>query len=238
MLRKKRYRVVCCNSNAPGYERHGSHHVTHESGLHRVAVNKSHVAVGDDSKQHIVWANNGKTGYSKLAAEPVDVRHRGVGSRRHGVRDHSRFASFDLVDVPRLVVNGQIPVDDAHATLSSHPDGHARFGHSVHRARDDRRKNGDVASESRRRVSLARNDVRVSGKKHHVVVCQSREPEWILCNHGHPFPWKCTLCVFLLIVARRYRWRLAEFLAHIRRHGGTLRVPLTLGVCVSLTFTQ
>ena len=77
-------------------------------------------------------------------AERVDLVDRGVGRRRDRVGDHARLAALDAVDHRRLLLDGEVAVDDADAALAGDGDRHARLGHGVHGTRDERRRDGDA----------------------------------------------------------------------------------------------
>ena len=45
------------------------------------------------------------------------------GSDGHWIHDHSALRALDLVDFPGLLLNRQVPMNDAQAALLRHSDG-------------------------------------------------------------------------------------------------------------------
>src|SRR5262249_39798610 len=103
------------------------------------------------------------------------------GMDRDRVDDHPALRLLHLLDLERLLRDGEIPVDDAEPALLRHRDRGARLGHGVHGSADE----GDVqpqrARERRRDVGLSRQDVRRRGNEEDVV---EREPFTQLVLHG------------------------------------------------------
>jgi len=102
-----------------------------------------------------------KARHSELAADRVDFCHGRIWSRRDRIGDHSRLAALDLVNLGGLILDRQVAMKDADSALASHGDGHARLGDRVHRRGEKRRGDRDSAGETRARVCLARDHVRV-----------------------------------------------------------------------------
>ena len=60
------------------------------------------------------------------------------------VRDQSVEVVLDRAHDLRLLLGGEVAVDDADAAQHGHGDGHARLGHRVHRGADERDVDGDA----------------------------------------------------------------------------------------------
>ena len=186
VLGKEREHVVLRDSDGPGDERRRSHDVANKSGLGFEPRHEAHVTVGDDAHEAPIAFDHGETGYAELPAQGIHVSDRRIGRRRDRVRDHSRLRALYLVDLLRLLVNREVAVHDAQATLSRHSNRHARLGHGVHGGRKQRRRDRDAASEARSRVGFARNHVGVRGQQHDVVVGEADESERVGLFHGFP----------------------------------------------------
>ena len=99
-----------------------------------------------------------------------------------------RISGLPVVDEDnRLVGDREVAVQDADAALSRHRDGHAGFGDRVHGAGEQRSRDRDTASDPRRGVCLAGDDVGVPGQEQNVVVGQSDEAEGVVVLHGFSF---------------------------------------------------
>ena len=172
MLSEQRNGIVVADGRPTSNERHRRHDVFDESLLGFIARNETHVPIGDDSQKDAVLIHNWKAGHAKLTADSVDFGDRVTGGGRHGVRDHPRFTALDLVDLRRLVLDGQVAVNDADSTLAGHSNRHPRLGDGVHCAGYNRRPQRDAFCQATRGVSFGRNDVGVLGKKHDIVIGQ------------------------------------------------------------------
>ncbi len=125
------------------------HDVLDEGGLALEARHEPHVAVGDDADERPVVVDDGEARDAVGRAHRVDLFDRGVGSRGHGVGDHARLAALDAVDLRCLIFDREVPVQDAEASLSGDRDRHPRLGDGVHRAGNERDRNGDAARHPR-----------------------------------------------------------------------------------------
>ena len=79
------------------------------------------------------------------------------------------LGALHLVDLGHLILDGQVPVDDAHPALARERDREASLRHRVHRRRDDGDAELDRAREPRARRHLVREDRRLGGDEQHVV---------------------------------------------------------------------
>ena len=103
------------------------------------------------------------------AHQRAGVGQRRVGADGHRVDHHAGFELLDLADLLGLLGRRQVAVDDADAAGLRHGDGQPRFGDRVHRRRQDRRRQLDVAGDARGDVGLARHDFGMAGLQQHVV---------------------------------------------------------------------
>ena len=81
------------------------------------------------------------------AHQRAGVGQRRVGADGHRVDHHAGFELLDLADLLGLLGRRQIAVDDADAAGLRHGNGQPRFGDRVHRRRQDRRRQLDVAGD-------------------------------------------------------------------------------------------
>ena len=119
---------------------------------------EAHVAVGQDADQPAGLLAAGAAVLDHRNAGNAMRPHQraGIGQRRfgtdgHRVDDHAGFEFLDLADLLGLLGRREIAVDDADAAGLRHGDGQPRFGHRIHRRRQDRRVQLDVAGDPRAR---------------------------------------------------------------------------------------
>ena len=126
-----------------------------------------------------------------------DVDDDEVGTRGHqgrgalvGVAGHAdggadRHAGLlDELDLPHLIGDREVAMDDAQSAELSERDRRARVGHRIHRRRDDRDRETELAGEPRRRGDLGREDVAAGGDEEDVVEGQAFLRELLLRAHG------------------------------------------------------
>ncbi len=122
---------------------------------------------------------------AELGAQRVRLAQRGVGAHRDRVGDHAGLGALDEVDLVDLVLDRQIAVQDAHAALTGHRDGHPRLGDLVHGGGHQRDVDLDVAGDAGRGVHLVRQHLGRAGQQQHVVVGEPEEPEFLGELLGH-----------------------------------------------------
>ncbi len=85
------------------------------------------------------------------------------------VDDHAGLGALDLVDLAGLLLDGEIAVDDAHASLLRHGDGQARLGDGVHGCREEGRVESDLPGEPGLGADLGGDDFAVGRYEEDVV---------------------------------------------------------------------
>ena len=75
------------------------------------------------------------------------------------------LGALDLVDLGDLVLDRQVPVDDADPTLPRQRDRQARLGDGVHRRGDDRDLERDRRRQPRRRGDVVREHRRLGRER-------------------------------------------------------------------------
>ncbi len=72
------------------------------------------------------------------------------------IADDSAFEFLDAIDLPGLIPDGHVLVDDADAAFLCDGDGETGFGDGVHRGGDHREVDADFAGQSARKRDFAR----------------------------------------------------------------------------------
>ena len=145
---EQRRGVFAADAERAGDERHRRHDLADGAGAPLRDGDETQVAVGDDAEQLVVLVDDREAGDAVLAARLVELFERGLGVDGDGVGDHARLGALDEVDLVRLVVDREVAVQDADATLARHRDGHARLGDRVHGTRKQRDPQVEAAGET------------------------------------------------------------------------------------------
>ena len=151
--------LVALDALGAGDQRHRGHHVADAAAGPLGDGHEPQVAVGDDAEQGAVLVDDGEAGDAVLAADLVELLEGGLGADRDGVGDHAGLGALDQVDLVGLVLDREVAVQHAEAALPGHRDRHARLGHGVHRARDERDPEVDLAGQPGRGVDVAGDHV-------------------------------------------------------------------------------
>jgi hypothetical protein len=101
------------------------------------------------------------------------VCERRVRPAGHGVGDHAGLRPLDEIDLLRLLLDGEVAVQDADTALAGHGNGHARLGDGIHRAGDERDAEPAVAGDQRAGVRLTGHQLRVRRQQQHIVKRQA-----------------------------------------------------------------
>ena len=129
---------------------------------------EAQVARGDDSDDALTLDHRDARDPAP-AGEVDDLPDRRIGGDRDRIPHDS---ALELLHPAHLVgLNGrwQVAVHDADAALLREGDGEAGFGHHVHRRRHDGDAEGDPGGKNGREIGVAGKDLRVPGRKHHIV---------------------------------------------------------------------
>ena len=120
-------------------------------------VGESHVAVGEDSGEPAGAALDDRdAGDLVVGHQPQRVGERLVGVDRDRVDHHPGLEFLDLADFVGLLFDAHVAVNDANSAGLRHRDRQRAFGHRVHRRRDQRNAELDLAGEPSSGVRLAR----------------------------------------------------------------------------------
>ena len=140
--------------------------------LARIA-GEAHVAVGQDARApsacSIAALDHRNARDPVVGHQPQRVGQRLVGVDRDRVDHHPGLELLDLADFGRLLVDRHVAVNDAEPAGLGHRDRQSAFGHGVHRRRDQRDAEFDLAGDAGPCVGLARQDARCGRHQHHVV---------------------------------------------------------------------
>ena len=132
------------------------------------AGDEAEVAVGEDADE-LAALGDGDAGDLETAHDVEGIGDGALGLDGDGVDDHAGLGALDLVDFAGLLLDGEVAVDDAEASLLGHGDGQARLGDGVHGGGHERGGEGDFRGQAGLGAGLAGNDVRVGGYQQHVV---------------------------------------------------------------------
>ena len=135
---------------------------------------EAHVAVGQDADQ-LAGAAIAAALHHRNAGDAVrlhQVERLGqLGARADGERVH-HHAGFEALHPPHLLglhLGLEIAVDHADAAGLRHGDRHVGLGHGVHRGRDDRDVERDVAGDAAADIDLGRQHLGQARLEQHVV---------------------------------------------------------------------
>ncbi len=138
------------------------------------------VAVGDHADD-LALLHDRESRYPVLLREREKLAHRDVRRHRHRIAQHAGFEALDLGDFHGLLLGGEILVDDADAAFLRDGDRQARLGDGVHRSRDERDVELDVARQPGLEADIARQDAGVGRYEKDVVKGESLL-DWTHCH--------------------------------------------------------
>ena len=170
VLGEQMMRVFLGNVGRTGDQVILGHHVLDFETVIILGGNEPHITVGDDADELVVLVHNRQAGNVELAAQLVKISERDFRVHGQRVGDHAGFAALDDIDLSGLVVNGQVTVKHADATVTRHGDGHIGFGDSIHGRGNRRGLHGDLTSEMGGGIDFGRNHIRRVRKQEHIVI--------------------------------------------------------------------
>ena len=132
---------------------------------------EAEVAVGEDADEPAV-AGDGDAGDFVAAHDLEGVGDELLGGHGDGVDDHAGFGALDLVDFARLLIDGEVAMDDAEAALLGHGDGHAGFGDGIHGGGEQRGGEGDALCEAGEGADLRGGYFTPRRCQENVIECQ------------------------------------------------------------------
>src|SRR5919204_532203 len=143
-------------------------------------VAKAQVAVGQDPDEPLLLANDRDAGDVVTSHQLEGGTDRSVGGQRHRLDDRPRFGPLDLVDLHHLVLDREVPMQDAEPPFARERDREPRLGDRVHRRRDDRNLEADPAGQARPRRDLGRQHGRLGRDKQDIVEGQPLAREFAI----------------------------------------------------------
>ena len=155
---------------------HGDELVLRHQLAHRLAHvgGEAHVAVGENADE-LAGALAVRAFDHRNAGDAIALHQRQrIGERRvgrdgHRVHHHAAFEFLHPADLLGLLLDGEVPVDHAHAAGLRHGDGEAGFGHRVHGGGDQRNAEFDGLGEAGSGIDLAGQDFGGGGHQQHIV---------------------------------------------------------------------
>ena len=129
----------------------------HQLGNRLVRIfGKAHITVSEDSDQTAAHFHNRNARDVMRGHQRLGLRQSRGRLNRDRVDHHPRFKALYLTDGVALLLDGQVPVQDAQAAQLRHHDRHIGLGHCIHGGRQDRDIECDIARNLRPRIRLAR----------------------------------------------------------------------------------
>ena len=171
---EQRERIVALGAHGGSDQRHRGHHRADQ--LVRIGL-ETHVTVGDDAEQHHVVVDDRHPADPVVGAQLLNLAQGGVGADGDRLINHAGLGALHLIDHVRLLADGQVPVQDAQATLAGHRDGHPLLGDGVHCRGQERHVQRDPPAEARPCGDLTRNDIGFARLQQHVVERQAESLE-------------------------------------------------------------
>ena len=151
-------------------------------GAHRlVEVGLEAIVAVRDHADHLALLHDRESRHPMLLREREELAHRDIRSHRHRIAEHARFVALDLGDLRGLFLRWKILVDDADAAFLCHRDRERRLGHRVHRRRDERDVELDVARQPGLEADIAGQDAGVGRYEKDVVKGESLL-DWTHCH--------------------------------------------------------
>ena len=136
---------VLRDTEADGGEIGRSHQLADRLGW---ILGEADIAVGDDASQLAGRLDD----RDRRDAMPLHQRQgfaeRLVDLHGHRVDDHAALEALDLPDGGRLLLDGQVAMQDADAAGLRHDDRHVGFGNRVHRRTEDRNAEPDLTRDA------------------------------------------------------------------------------------------
>ncbi len=146
-------------------------------------LDEAEVAVGQDTDQAALVFGDGNSGDVIPLHDRQGVGHPGVGRQGDWLDDHARFGAFDLVDLEDLILDREIPVQDADPTLARQGDREPPFRDRIHGRREDRHIEHDSGCDPGAGVDIRRDDIG-RGREQEDIVEGQAEPCELVSPHG------------------------------------------------------
>ncbi len=132
------------------------------------------VAIGDDADQLAVAAlHHRDAGDAVVGHQLQRVGQRLVGMDGDRIHHHAGFELLDLADFVGLLGDGHVAMDDAETAGLRHCDRERAFRHRIHRRRDQRNAELDLAGQARFGLGLGGQDPGGGGNEKNVVEGES-----------------------------------------------------------------
>ena len=151
-------------------------------GAHRlVEVGLEAIVAVRDHADHFALLHDRESRHPMLLREREELSHRDIGRYRHRVAEHPRLVALHFGNFRGLLLGGEILVDEADAALLRDGDRERRLGHRVHRGRDERDVELDVARQPGLEADIAGQDAGVGRYEKDVVKGESLL-DWTHCH--------------------------------------------------------
>ena len=117
---------------------------------------EAQVAVRENADQSIVLADDRNTTDAKFAHQLQRIRHPGLRQEGDRIDDHAALRTLDHPHLLGLRLDGHILVNNAHPSLPGNGNGQLDLGDRVHRGRNDRHVQANIAGKLRGNIDVAR----------------------------------------------------------------------------------
>ena len=149
------------------------HDILDLQGVVILGGDETHITVGDDADELVVLVHHRQTGDVELAAQLVEISQSDLRVDGQRIGNHTGLRALDHIDLSSLIVDGQVAVQHADTTVTSHGDGHLGLGHGIHGSGEDRGLHHDLASQMSAGVHFGGNDIRLVRQQQHIIISKA-----------------------------------------------------------------
>ena len=146
------------------------HDILDLQGVVILGGDETHITVGDDADELVVLVHHRQTGDVELAAQLVEISQSDLRVDGQRIGNHTGLGALDHIDLSSLIVDGQVAVQHADTTVTSHGDGHLGLGHGIHGGGEHRGLHRDIAGQMGAGVHFGRNDIRLVRQQQHIII--------------------------------------------------------------------
>ena len=141
----------------------------HDLAYRRVEARlEAQVAAGHDADQ-LAAIDDRHAGDALRAGQREHVADACVRRGRNGIADNAALELLDRANLQRLFGRAHVLVDDPDAAFLGHGNREARLGHGVHRRRQQRYAQLDVAGQAGAQIGFPRQDLGVVRQQQHII---------------------------------------------------------------------
>ena len=174
MLMQNAFRFIEGGADRRGDQRVAGHELA--DGLAKIGgFGEARVAIAEDADQAPLLVDDGHAADVELAHQVFGVLQGGGGRQRHRIDDHARLGAFHFFHLGGLLRGRHVAMDDADAALACQRNRQPRFGDCIHRRRDERNIEPEIARQPRFDLGLIGQHVGVTGDNQEIVKSEGFE---------------------------------------------------------------